>query len=457
MSAAQLDVANLLAELIELDDEHLADSSSTDARLAELTPQLLALPRSSFDEFARYLEIQSRHLEIDTARLSERIAGRRLLVTGGSGCVGRVLLGKLLALRPAGLCNVDVRKPDPSLAGVDHAWVDVRDRAQLDDVFRAHRPEIVFHLAAQRDPGVAEKAVRDTVLTNVLGTANVIETCRAHGVSQLVLASTGKAMRPYTRDVYATTKKIAEWLLANAGTADDTLTCTAARFTHVVDNSIVLRRFRNWCRTSSALEVHDLDTAFYAQSAFESAELLMCGLLVGSPGRPTVYAITNLGWPIALTDIAIGVLRENGTPVPIRVVGEVAGYEQSFHPVMYDPATSGSLSPLISALEASGISTQDVSDVDAFVPVVASTSDIRSGIDVLLESCREPGNEWKLRSLLDEMASALLSATLSATPAHVVERAVRLSARNIDATTRPVVAHIDKLVRQAAAGSYRAR
>ena len=55
---------------------------------------------------------------------------------------------------------------------------------------------MVFHLAAERDPGLAEAEVHRTVTTNVLGIRNVLAASIGAGVPQVVRASTGKALRP---------------------------------------------------------------------------------------------------------------------------------------------------------------------------------------------------------------------------------------------------------------------
>jgi len=84
-----------------------------------------------------------------------------------------------------------------------------------------------------------------TVTTNVFGTRNVITAAETYGVGHVVIASTGKALRPYTPDVYCASKRVVEWLAARAAAHSQTR-YSAARFTHVVDNSIVHARLLYW-------------------------------------------------------------------------------------------------------------------------------------------------------------------------------------------------------------------
>lgn len=55
---------------------------------------------------------------------------------------------------------------------------DIRDLKKLIEVFRTHRPEIVFHLAAQPLVRCSYKNPVETFETNVMGTINVFEACR---------------------------------------------------------------------------------------------------------------------------------------------------------------------------------------------------------------------------------------------------------------------------------------
>ena len=85
--------------------------------------------------------------------------------------------------------------------------------------------------------------------------------------------------------------------------------CSAARFTHVVDNSIIYRRLRAWADAEAGtIRLHSPDIAFYVQSALESAQLLLLALTGAERGEFRVLAITDLGWPVTLLDLALGVL-----------------------------------------------------------------------------------------------------------------------------------------------------
>jgi hypothetical protein len=76
-----------------------------------------------------------------------------------------------------------------------------------------------------------------------------------------------------------------------------------------------------------------------------------------------LYTIRDLGWPIALLDLAIGVMRDHGRVAPVYFCGSERGYEAESYPGLYDPSSGGQVGPLINALESYSV-TPDVGRAD---------------------------------------------------------------------------------------------
>jgi len=105
-------------------------------------------------------------------------SGTRMLVTGGSGFVGRVVVDKL---RRRGADVVAPRSADFDLTDADAA----------DALFAEVQPELVFHLAARVGGiGYNQVAPADLYLQNLLMGTHVMEAARRHGVSKTVLVGT---------------------------------------------------------------------------------------------------------------------------------------------------------------------------------------------------------------------------------------------------------------------------
>jgi nucleoside-diphosphate-sugar epimerase len=397
------------------------------AELEGLTRALKAAMPAAIDEVRRFDGIRQRRVRVDEAELRGWLAGKTVLVTGGTGCIGSVLLGQIAGRRPARLVSVSRGQTDrwPRQDGAEYLTADVSDLASLASIFSSVRPDLVFHLAAQRDPGLAERQVCQTVKTNVLGTRNVIEASAEFGVAELVAASTGKALRPYSREVYTAGKRAAEWLLARAADRTDILV-SASRFTHVVDNSIVRDRLLRWAR-DGVVRLHDPHTLFYAQSALESAQLMMCAGLGARAGAVRVSAINDLGWPVSLLDLAVGTLLEADSASPVYFSGHDPGYESVHFPGLYDPATAGEVSPLLSAFEAAGAAHDEDLGIDAFT-MMLDLGKLPELPVSFSRACRD-ADPGRVRAALDELSWQLFDAALAALPRETLSRAAARTER----------------------------
>jgi nucleoside-diphosphate-sugar epimerase len=395
--------------------------------LVGLTRSLIAARPEAAPEQARYLAIGQRGFCLPETELRDQLHGATVLVTGGTGCIGSLLMRQLEAWGTRRLVSVSrgVTGRGPLLSGAEYLRADIRDHPTLDRLVREISPDMVFHVAAQRNPGLAELEVHRTVTTNVLGTRNVLAAAARAGVSRVVCASTGKALRPYSPDIYTASKRAAEWAALYAATSSQMLV-SAARFTHVVDNSIIYQRLLDWAH-GGVIRLHGSDIAFYAQSAWESAQLLLVAGIGGRPGECRVHAITDLGMPVGLLDLAVGVLARTGSAAPIYFSGYDQGYEEIPFPGLYDPATAGNVSPLLNAFETAAAGRSPCPTVDSFRLEMASDPRPGAALMALEEVCRSTQNAEAVRAAHDELAWSLLDVTLRAAPGPALARAAALA------------------------------
>jgi hypothetical protein len=395
--------------------------------LSSLTQSLIAARPDAAEEAARFVALRQRSIPMPAAALAGWLGGATVLVTGGTGCIGSALMTQLAQCGPRRLVSVSRGTTNrwPRAAGVTYARADVRDRGALAAVFSEVRPDVVFHLAAQRDPGLAERNVHHTVTTNVLGAAEVIRAAEEYGVAHVVFASTGKALRPYSREVYTASKRAAEWLMCHAARSGRA-TYSAARFTHVVDNSIVYDRLLGWC-ASGVVRLHDANIMFYAQSALESAQLLLTAGLSARPGCLRAHALTNLGWPVSLLDLALGELARSGSQAPLYFSGYEPGYEAMPFPGLYDPQTAGEVSPLLNAFEAAVAQRAPSAAVTTFPVQFGSRPRPDAPLAALRSACAA-ADPVAVRTAIDEVSWCLLDSTLAATPRDALLRVEAITA-----------------------------
>jgi UDP-glucose 4-epimerase len=120
---------------------------------------------------------------------------RRVLVTGGAGFIGSHVVDAYVdaGLDVAVVDNLTTGSREKLNPAARLYEVDIRDGEELQQVFAAERPEIVSHQAAQASVRLSmEDPARDAAI-NVLGSLNVLEAARRHGVRKVIYAATGGA------------------------------------------------------------------------------------------------------------------------------------------------------------------------------------------------------------------------------------------------------------------------
>jgi len=425
--------------------------------LSKLTQRLIAERPDAAEEYRRFKTIMQRTVDLPAEATRGWIEGRKVLVTGGTGCIGTIVAEQVAASRPARLvCAArGVTKPARTVDGAEYQQVDVCDADDLRALIAATRPDVVIHLAAQRDPGLAEVEVHRTLSTNIFGTRNLLAAAVEYDVPEVVVTSTGKALRPYSPDVYAASKRVMEWLCARAAAQPRTTPgarISAARFTHVADNSIVAQRLRRWCE-GGVIRLHAAHIEFYVQSGIESAQLLLASGLDASPGVLRINALRDLSWPVGLLDVALGTLTETGSKSPIYICGHEDGYESSPFPALYDPATAGDVSPLINAFEAPHVRPGACSAVDSFdAPALSEDHESLDRLKRLERLCARTTDASALRPEFDALCRALLDATLRDLTDTAVARALKLAENSpypIDPTHYPVLEALRLRMRRA--------
>ena len=270
-------------------------------------------------------------LDLDAARAF--VSGRRLLVTGAAGSVGLPLVQTLIGLAPAHLVLVDhheytlflvqryLREWAPETA-VDLALADVRDASRVDRLFRRHRPEVVFHLAAYKHVPLGEANPEEPLSVNVFGTLNVLEAAAAHGTEVVVYPSSDKAV--YPPSLYGATKRIAELLVLRHGNAGVGAR-TAVRFVNILGTrGSVVETLAEQVLAGRPLTLTDPNMTRYWMSMGEAVGLL----LVGAVAPTGSLLLLDTGPAVPVPEMAHRIARAlapDAWPPAIRFTGARPG------------------------------------------------------------------------------------------------------------------------------------
>lgn len=290
---------------------------------------------------------------LDREAMAALIRGRRVLVTGAGGSIGSELCRQVAALGPARLTLVDSsefalytidmeigeRFPDlPHQACIG----DVRAVCRLDAIFAEARPDLVLHAAALKHVPLVEANPLEGMHTNTLGTRNVGEACRRHGVGMMVLISTDKAVNP--TNVMGATKRMAELYCQAAdveGREHGNTRFVTVRFGNVLGSTgSVVPRFQRQLEQGGPLTVTHPDMTRYFMTIREAVELVLEASAVGArdDGFKGRIFVLDMGEPVKIVDLARQMIRlagmEPDKDVAITFTGLRPGeklFEEVFH------------------------------------------------------------------------------------------------------------------------------
>jgi len=278
---------------------------------------------------------------LDRTGMRRLIAGRRVLVTGAGGTIGGELARQIASYGPARLALLDngefalytidqelkERFPDVPRQAI---IADVRERRRIDAVMAAERPELVFHAAALKHVPIVEANPIEGIVTNVLGTRNVAESCRAHGVSAMVMISTDKAVNP--ANIMGATKRLAESICQSLDLVearrDHGTRYVTVRFGNVLGSTgSVVPLFQRQLAKGGPLTVTHPDISRFFMTVREAMELVLQSSALASEddeARGKIFVL-DMGEPVKIADLATQMIRlagkKPGEDVAIAYIG----------------------------------------------------------------------------------------------------------------------------------------
>jgi FlaA1/EpsC-like NDP-sugar epimerase len=256
---------------------------------------------------------------LDTAAMRAAVAGAVVLITGGGGSIGSELARTVAGFGPERVVLVgrgenSLWQAQRQLAHllprqqVALALCDIRNRARLDQVFRAWRPEVVLHAAAHKHVPFLEEYPEEAIENNIFGTRNVMEVALEHGTRTFVNISTDKAVNPVS--VLGVSKRIAELVVAREAAATAGARLVSVRFGNVLGSrGSVIPIFMDQIQRGGPVTVTHPDMVRYFMTIQEAAQLVLQAGLLGDGGKVFVL---DMGEPVRIVELAREMVRLSG-------------------------------------------------------------------------------------------------------------------------------------------------
>ncbi|TFF04138.1 polysaccharide biosynthesis protein [Pseudomonas sp. BCA14] len=260
-----------------------------------------------------------------------------VLVTGAGGSIGSELCRQILALRPTTLLlfehsefnlysilsELEQRITRESLSvRVLPILGSVRNQDKLLDIMKTWHVDTVYHAAAYKHVPMVEHNIAEGVMNNVIGTLNTAQAALQAGVSNFVLISTDKAVRP--TNVMGSTKRLAELTLQALsrelapvlfGDKANILRVNKTRFTMVRFGNVlgssgsVIPLFHKQIKSGGPLTVTHPKITRYFMTIPEAAQLV---IQAGSMGQGGDVFVLDMGEPVRIVELAEKMIHLSG-------------------------------------------------------------------------------------------------------------------------------------------------
>ena len=295
----------------------------------------------------------------DKALLASMIEGRSILVTGAGGSIGSELCRLILERKPKllvlfeqnefALYNIDRALKSYGAGNVKAVLASITDEQRLRQTLVDNKIDVVFHAAAHKHVPLVEANVFEGIRNNVFGSLTTARVAYECGVSNFVLISSDKAVRP--TNVMGATKRWAELIVHDyamrAAAAGSQQKFCAVRFGNVLgSNGSVVPLFKEQIAAGGPVTITDERMTRYFMSIHEAAELIVQAGALSEGGD---IFLLEMGEPILIKDLAKNMIqlaghqvRDANNPegsIEITTVGARPG-EKMYEELFYDASVA---------------------------------------------------------------------------------------------------------------------
>lgn len=255
-------------------------------------------------------------------QLGSMFRNKKILVTGGTGCIGSEIVRSLLQYKP-NVVRIFSNDEDSTFKMIQELGMrenlrfligDIRDKERL--TLAMEDIDIVYHTAALKHVPLCEYNPFEAIKTNVLGTQNVIKSAFSNDVDRVINISTDKAVNPI--NTMGATKLLAEKLMidANEGKGLKTTIFSSVRFGNVLfSRGSVIPLFEEQIKQKKPITITDQDMTRFVMSISNTIELVFKSTIMAKGGE-----IFILKMPV--------VKLENLVDMVIETYAKKYGYEK---------------------------------------------------------------------------------------------------------------------------------
>ncbi len=256
--------------------------------------------------------------------LGRNVTRKVVLVTGAGGSIGSELCRQILKLKPQTLLLVD--QSEYALYEIHQELLDksqalgqgvtqlvpllasVREAERMREVITTWSPNTIYHAAAYKHVPLVEHNPAEALKNNVFGTRTVAQLAVEHGVDDMVLVSTDKAVRP--TNIMGASKRLAELVLQALAAEPGKTTFSMVRFGNVLGSSgSVVPKFRQQIKNGGPITLTHPEVTRFFMTIPEAAQLV---IQAGAMAKGGDVFVLDMGESVKIMDLAQRMIQLSG-------------------------------------------------------------------------------------------------------------------------------------------------
>ena len=260
----------------------------------------------------------------DTKLLNENINSKVVLVTGAGGSIGSELCRQIIKINPNKLLLLDqnefgLYKIYEELKNFNNDLkiipliANIQNYSRINQIFKIFNVDTVYHAAAYKHVPLVEENICEGVNNNVFGTLVLAQAAIEQSVSNFVLISSDKAVRP--TNIMGATKRLAE--LCVQGLYEDmknNLTkFSIVRFGNVLQSSgSVIPKFKQQIKDGGPITLTHPDVTRYFMTTIEAAQLV---IQAGAMSKSCEVFVLDMGKSVKIKDLIYKMIINSGLTI----------------------------------------------------------------------------------------------------------------------------------------------
>lgn len=288
-------------------------------------------------------------IEVDMEAIGNQLRDKVILITGAAGSIGSEIVRQVAKFNPQKMILIDHAETPMHdirlMMASQFAYISsesivasITNQELMEEIFKAGRPDYVFHAAAYKHVPMMEDNSSIAVQNNVYGTRVIADLAVKYRTKKFVMISTDKAVNP--TNVMGCSKRICEIYCQSLnkaiveGQVEGITQFVTTRFGNVLgSNGSVIPIFKEQIKKGGPITVTHPEIIRFFMLIPEACRLVLEAGTMGQGGEIYVF---DMGKPVKIVDLAKRMIKLSGAQnIEIKFSGLREG-EKLYEEVLSD-------------------------------------------------------------------------------------------------------------------------